>query len=77
MIDMNVLSDAEIKIKGIEALNNVLGASDALKFLRLLHRDPTDYVNISERLYQNQSIDEIFARAKERNIYQDTGFNIG
>ncbi|OQY55425.1 MAG: hypothetical protein DRR08_12425 [Candidatus Parabeggiatoa sp. nov. 2] len=48
-------------MKGIEALNNALGG--ALKFLMLLHREPTDYVEISRHLYQNQSVDEIFARA--------------
>jgi hypothetical protein len=66
MKEMNVLPDAEIKIKGIEALNNALGISGALKFLMLLHREPTDYVEISRTLYQNQSIDEIFTRANTK-----------
>jgi hypothetical protein len=63
MKQMNVLRDTDIKIKGIEALNNTLGIAGALKFLMLLHREPTDYVEISRQLYQNQSVDEIFARA--------------
>ena len=63
MTEINVLRDTDIKIKGIEALNNALGISGALKFLMLLHREPTDYVEISRHLYQNQSVDEIFARA--------------
>ncbi|MCL4492072.1 MAG: hypothetical protein M1510_09250 [Nitrospirae bacterium] len=60
------MNDTEIKLKGIEALNKTLGASAALRFLTLLHREPTDYVKISKRLYAGQTIDEIFKRAKKR-----------
>ncbi len=59
------MDDAEIKFKGIEALNKTLGPTAALRFLTLLHREPTDYVEISRRLYKGQSIDEIFERAKK------------
>ncbi|HUT52987.1 MAG TPA: hypothetical protein VM658_06320 [bacterium] len=60
------MDDAEIKFRGIDALNKILGPTDALRFLALLHRDPTDYVEISRSLYEGQSIDEIFARAAAR-----------
>lgn len=60
-----IMDDAELKFKGIEALNKTLGASSALRFLTLLHREPTDYVEISSRLYEGQDIDEIFKRAKK------------
>jgi len=59
------MDDTEIKFKGIEALNNSLGTTAALRFLTLLHREPTNYVDISRRLYEKQTIDEIFARAKK------------
>lgn len=59
------MNDTEIKFKGIEALNETLGASAALRFLTLLHRETTDYVEISRRLYAKQTIDEIFKRAKK------------
>ncbi len=68
MKEMNVLRDTDLKIKGIEALNNADSVAGALKFLMLLHREPTDYVEISRNLYQNQSVDEIFARASERRV---------
>jgi len=54
-----------IRISGIEALNKVLGPAGALRFLALLHREPTDYVEISRRLYEGQTIEEIFERARE------------
>lgn len=58
------MDDTEIKFKGIEALYKSLGATAALRFLTLIHREPTDYVEISRRLYNGQTIDEIFKRAK-------------
>ena len=65
MNNEKTLNEAEIRIRGIEALNEALGPSVALKFLGMLHREPTDYVEISRRLYQGQSIDDIFDRAKK------------
>lgn len=60
------MNDAEIKFKGIEALNKSLGPAAALKFLTMLHREPTDYVEISRKLYEGQTIEEIFKRAKKQ-----------
>lgn len=60
------MNDAEIKFKGIEALNKSLGPAAALKFLTMLHREPTDYVEISRKLYEGQTIDGIFKRAKKQ-----------
>lgn len=58
------IDDTELRIRGIEALNDALGAAAALRFLALLHREPTDYVVISRRLYQGETIDTIFERAR-------------
>ncbi len=60
-----IMKDSEIKLKGIEALNKSLGTTAAWRFLTMLHREPTDYVAVSRRLYARQSVDEIFARAKK------------
>ena len=62
---MKTLTEQELKVSGIEALNKALGASGALKFLSLLHREPTDYVDVSRRLYEGQTIDDICERAKK------------
>ena len=61
---MQRLNDTELIVTGIEALNKALGAADAYRFMTLLHNETTDYVEISRRLYDGQSIDEIFTRAK-------------
>ena len=60
------MNDTEIKLRGIDVLNKTPGASAALRFLNLLHHEPTDYVEVSRRLYEGQTIDEIFKRAKKR-----------
>ena len=59
------MDDKEIRIRGIEALNKALGSSASLRFLNLILREPTDYAEISRRLYKGQKIDEIFDRAKK------------
>ena len=58
--------DDKLPIKRIEALNEPLGPVAALRFLAMDRRDPTDYVEISRKLYQGQTIDEIFERARAR-----------
>ena len=66
MAKTRVLDDSEIRVRGIEALNKTLGPAAALRFLSLVHRQPTDYVEISRRLYEGQTVEDIFARAKEQ-----------
>ena len=61
-----IMDDTEIRISGIEALNKTLGPAVALRFLALFHHESTDYVEISRRLYDGQTIEEIFERAKKR-----------
>lgn len=60
------VDDTELRIRGIEVLNRELGPALAFRFLTLLHREPTDYVEVSRRLYAGQSVDEIFDRAKQQ-----------
>lgn len=60
-----IIDKAELRVMGIEALNKAFGPAQVLRFLALFHREPTDYVEISKRLYERQSIEEIFNRAKE------------
>ena len=60
-----IMDDTEIRVSGIEALNKALGPTAAFRFLTLLHREPTDYVEISRRLYEVQTMEEIFERARK------------
>ena len=62
---MKTLDDVEIRANGILALNQTLGPTAALRFLTLLCREPTDYVALSRRLYEGQTVDDIFDRARK------------
>ena len=62
---MQTLNDVEIRANGILALNKALGPTAALRFLTLISREPTDYVAISRRLYEGQSVAEIYRRAQK------------
>ena len=59
------INEAELRVAGIDALNKALGPAEALRFLALFRSEPTDYVEVSRRLYENQSVEEIFKRARE------------
>ena len=61
------VNDGEIRIEGIEALNKAMGPSKAFRFLALINREPTDYTQVSRRLYKGQTVEEIYERA---NCYQ-------
>jgi hypothetical protein len=59
------IDESELRVIGIDALNKALGPVEALRFLALFHREPTDHVDVSRKLYENQSVEEIFKRAKK------------
>lgn len=59
-----MITDVDLKVNGIQALNKALGHAGALRFLSIIGREPTDYVQISKKLYESQTVDEIFHRAK-------------
>ena len=59
------MTDTEVTIKGIEALQKSLGSADTWRFLSSIHSDATDYVKVSRQIYQEQTIDEIYSRAKQ------------
>jgi len=71
MASQTLVDDTAIQLNGINALNKALGHSGALRFITLIHKEPTDYVEISRRLYEGQTVSEIFDRAKKR--WKQTG----
>lgn len=58
-------NETELRIEGIEALNKALGPSDAFRFLTLIHKEPTDYVEVSKKLYEGMNVQDIYQRAKK------------
>lgn len=50
MDKVQILNDDDLRVNGIEALNQILGPT----LLSLLSHDKIDYIEISRRLYENQ-----------------------
>jgi len=58
------MTDAELTMQGMDLLFSALGPAAALRFLALLQDGQDDSVEMSRRLYANQTIDDIFERAE-------------
>jgi hypothetical protein len=59
------LNDAELRVKALTTLKQELGMAATLRFLALINQNPTDYVEISRQIYEEQQLDEIFSRAQQ------------
>ncbi len=60
------ISDDELRRRAMEVLNQALGPIAAVRLSAMLEREPTDYVEVSRKLYRNETVDEIFERAVAR-----------
>ncbi len=60
-----ILNDAQLRVKALTTLKKELGMAATLRFLALINQNPTDYVEISRQIYEEQQLDEIFSRAKQ------------
>jgi hypothetical protein len=58
-------SDTLIRHDGIQALRERLGPVDAERFIVLINREAFDYTEWQQTLWQDENIDEVFARAKK------------
>ena len=53
---VKAIDEAKLRSAGVDALNKALGPLGAVRFLALFRSEPTDYVEVSRRLYENQSV---------------------
>jgi hypothetical protein len=60
-----MITDTEIKIRGIQTLINALGELDAERFITLLLREPFDYTKWQRNLWTDKSIDEVSRMAMQ------------
>lgn len=63
-MESDALDDMDIRLRGIDILNKELGPYGALRFLSLIQYEPTDYVEVSRRLYDGQTIEDIYQRRR-------------
>ena len=58
-----MITDTEIKIKGVQILAKYLGDVEAERFIALIQREPFDYTKWRQGLYEDLSIEEISQKA--------------
>lgn len=58
-----MLTDTEIKRKGLRILIDHLGDVDAENFIRLISKEPFDYTEWQTMLWQDQSVEQISEKA--------------
>jgi hypothetical protein len=58
-----VITDTEIRIKGIKVLTESLGDVEAERFISLIQREPFDYTKWRQNMDEDLSITEISKRA--------------
>ena len=65
-----MLTNAEIKKKGLKILIENLGDVEAEKFIRLLRQDPFDYTTWQDALWENKSLKQV---SEEAMKYRENG----
>jgi hypothetical protein len=68
---MNVMTDTEIRMKGMQVLISALGEVQAEKFITLIMREPFDYTEWQRDLWNDKSVEEISKLAMQRRIRQE------
>ncbi len=58
-----MMTDTEIRVKGVAALESSLGSVEAERFIALILREPFDYTAWRQELVEDRSIAEISAAA--------------
>ena len=54
-----MITDAELKVKGLEALTQALGTVEAEKFVALIMREHFDYTEWRKNLWPLETVEEI------------------
>ena len=60
-----MLTDTEIKKKGLKVLIENLGNVDAEKFITLISKEPFDYTQWQNTLWKDVSVDQLSEKAKD------------
>ena len=60
-----MITDTEIKIKGLEVLVNTFGKVDAERFISLIMREPFDYTKWQQNLWEGKTVAQISRAAAE------------
>ena len=67
-------TDTEVRIRGLRALVDALGAVEAERFIALILREPFDYAQWQKHLWADRGIDELSRAAMAmRSVSPDEG----
>ena len=58
-----MITDTEIKAKGVQVLARYLGDVEAERFIALIQREPFDYTKWRQEMFDDLSIEEISLKA--------------
>ncbi len=58
-----MMTDTEIKLKGLQTLTEPLGNVEAERFIALIQREPFDYTKWRDGLDENLSVEQISKKA--------------
>ena len=73
---IKMISDTEIKIKGLQILTQYLGDAEAERFIAFIQREPFDYTKWRHKLEEPLSLEEISRNAmalRKENVQQEKG----
>lgn len=71
MIDVNKLTQAEIRRLGIEALTKALGPAGMARFMQQFEKGSGDYTRDRDKILGNPSIEEIISEIESMRQQQD------
>lgn len=60
-----MITDTEIRLKGMQVLTEQLGDIEAERFIALIQREPFDYTKWRQNLEKDLSIEQISKKATE------------
>jgi len=58
-----MISDTELRLKGMEALSEAMGLVEAERFISLIQREPFDYTKWRQGLFEGLTVEEISEQA--------------
>jgi hypothetical protein len=60
-----MMTNTEIKVKGLQILTKSLGLVEAERFVALIQQEPFDYTKWRDGLFEDLSVEEISYKAME------------
>lgn len=60
-----MVSDAEIKRKGLNVLFKEMGEADAIRFLSQISYEKRDYLKLQDELFSGMTVEDIYKKAQD------------